>query len=197
MSRKTRKLIWSVPLVAVLAVVGALAMFVMLAPDGAQAHEPGANTAPHQPPGPVTRIDVTTPSIADGGRTSLRVTWNAPTTGDDATMYRVDISKDTDVWMNVIGGEMSDDMLTDSEAMADCPSDDNRNRCYTATGLDSDTLYHFRVFAMNEFGPARSPWTKPSAAAGRCGLTRQRGWASLTPRTTTKTRSWCRGTRLE
>ena len=152
MSRKTRKLIWSAPLVAVLAVAGALAMFVMLAPDGAQAHEPGVNTAPHQPPGPVSRIDVTTPSIADGGRTSLRVTWNAPTTGDDATMYRVDISKDTDVWMNVIGGEMSDDMLTDAEAMEDCTSDDNRNRCYTAPGLDSDTLYHFRVFAMNEFG---------------------------------------------
>ena len=48
---------------------------------------------------------------------SLRVTWNAPTTGDDATMYRVDRSKDTDVWMNVIGGEMSDDMLTDADAM--------------------------------------------------------------------------------
>ena len=100
----------------------------------------------------MTKIDVTTPSIADGGRTSLRVTWNAPTPGDDATMYRVDISKDTDVWMNVIGGEMSDDMLTDADAMADCTSDDNRNRCYTAPGLDSDTLYHFRVFAMNEFG---------------------------------------------
>ena len=51
MSRKTRKLIWSAPLVAVLAVAGALAMFVMLAPNGALAHEAGANTAPHQPPG--------------------------------------------------------------------------------------------------------------------------------------------------
>ena len=137
---------------AVLAVAGTLAMFVILAPNGAQAHEPGDNTAPHQPPGPVMKIDVTTPSIADGGRTSLRVTWNAPTTGDDATMYRVDISKDTDVWMNVIGGEMSDDMLTDADAMADCTSDDNRNRCYTATDLKSNTLYHFRVFAMNELG---------------------------------------------
>ena len=33
MSRKTRKLIWSVPLVAVLAVVGALAIFAALAPQ--------------------------------------------------------------------------------------------------------------------------------------------------------------------
>ena len=32
MSRKTRKLIWSAPLVAVLAVAGALAMFVALGP---------------------------------------------------------------------------------------------------------------------------------------------------------------------
>ena len=151
MSRKTRKLMWSVPLIATVAVIGALAAYVMLAPGGALAHSGDSVSTAHQPPGPVTKIDVTTPSIADGGRTSLRVTWNAPT-GDDATMYRVDVSKDTDVWMNVIGGEMSDDMLTDADAMADCTSDDNRNRCYTAPGLDSDTLYHFRVFAMNEFG---------------------------------------------
>ena len=152
MSRKTRKLLWSVPLIAAVAVIGALAAYVMLAPGGALAHSGDSVSTAHQPPGPVTRIDVTTPSIADGGRTMLRVSWNAPMGGDMPTMYRVDISKDTDVWMNVIGGEMSDDMLTDADAMAVCTSDDNRNRCYTATGLDSDTLYHFRVFAMNEFG---------------------------------------------
>ena len=152
MSRKTRKLMWSVPLIAAVAVIGALAAYVMLAPGGALAHSGDSVSTAHQPPGPVTRIDVTTPSIADGGRTMLRVSWNAPTGVDMPTMYRVDKSKDTDVWMNVIGGEMSDDMLTDAGAMADCTSDDNRNRCYTATGLDSDTLYHFRVFAMNEFG---------------------------------------------
>ena len=152
MSRKTRKLMWSVPLIVAVAVIGALAAYVMLAPGGALAHSGDSVSTAHQPPGPVTRIDVTTPSIADGGRTMLRVSWNAPTGVDMPTMYRVDISKDTDVWMNVIGGEMSDDMLTDADAMADCTSDDNRNRCYTAPGLDSDTLYHFRVFAMNEFG---------------------------------------------
>ena len=154
MSRKTRKLMWSVPLIAAVAVIGVLAAYVMLTPDGAQAHEPGANTVPHQPPDPVTRIDVTTPSIAEGGRTSLRVTWDAPTGGDPVATYRVDISEDTDVWMNVIGGEASDQAWTEAEAEAeaDCTSDDNRNRCYTATGLKSDTLYHFRVFAMNKFG---------------------------------------------
>ena len=33
MSRKTRKLIWSAPLVAALAVIGALALFVTLGPS--------------------------------------------------------------------------------------------------------------------------------------------------------------------
>ena len=39
MSRKTRKLIWSAPLVAVLAVAGALAMFMTLAPNGVLAQD--------------------------------------------------------------------------------------------------------------------------------------------------------------
>ena len=152
MSRKTRKLIWSAPLVAVLAVAGALAMFVMLAPNGAQAHEPGADTVAHQPPDPVTGIDVVTPSGDNGGRTSLQVSWNAPTGGDAPTMYRVDISTDTDVWMNFIGGEASDEALTEADATSNCGDDDEGNRCYTVPDLKSDTLYHFRVFAMNEFG---------------------------------------------
>ena len=44
MSRKTRNLIWSVPLVATLAIVGALALFVALTPNDASAqadHCPG------------------------------------------------------------------------------------------------------------------------------------------------------------
>ena len=154
MSRKTRKLMWSVPLIAAVAVIGALAAYVMLAPGGAFAHSGDSVSVSHQPPGPVTGIDVTTPSVADGGRTSLAVSWNAPTGmgADMPTMYRVDISKDTLVWMNVIGGEASDDTLTESMAMSNCGDDDEGDRCYMATGLDSDTLYHFRVFAMNDHG---------------------------------------------
>ncbi len=152
MSRKTRKLMWSVPLIAAVAAIGVLAAYVMLTPDGAQAHEPGANTVPHLPPDPVTEIDVITPTIDNGGRTSLQVSWNAPEGGDPVATYRVDISKDTDLWMNVIGGEASDEALTEAEAMSNCGDDDEGNRCYTATDLDSNTLYHFRVFAMNEFG---------------------------------------------
>ena len=154
MSRKTRKLIWSAPLVAVLAVAGALAMFVALQPNGAAAHDEGPGIMAHQPPPPVMGIDVIIPSIANGGRSSLQVSWNAPvTTGaNTATMYRVDISTDTDVWMNVIGGEASSDTLTESMAMSNCTSSDEGNRCYTAPGLKADTLYHFRVFAMNDHG---------------------------------------------
>ena len=39
MSRKTRKLIWSAPLVAVLAVIGALAIFAAMAPGSLFATE--------------------------------------------------------------------------------------------------------------------------------------------------------------
>ena len=159
MSRKTRKLMWSAPLIAAVAVIGALAAFVILGPGGAQAHEPVRDamgvlkSTPHLPPDPVTDIDVMTPSIADGGRTSLQVSWNAPTGGDPVATYRLDISTDTDVWHNVIGGEESGkDTLTEGDAMSNCTSDDDGNRCYTVTGLDSDTQYHFRVFAMNEHG---------------------------------------------
>ena len=105
MSRKTRKLMWSVPLVAAFAIVGVLAAYVMLAPNGASAHEPTANSTPHVPPDPVTGIDVVIPSIADGGRTSLQVSWNAPEGGDPVDEYRVDMSTDTLIWTNVIGGE--------------------------------------------------------------------------------------------
>ena len=152
MSRKTRKLIWSAPLVAVLAVAGALAMFVMLAPDGALAHSIGDASVPHLPPGPATGIDVSTPSAEEGGRTSLRVTWNAPTGGDIATMYRVDMSTNGRIWHNVIGGEASSDTLADSVARDACTEDDERNRCYTVMGLMPGTEYRFRVFAMNDLG---------------------------------------------
>ena len=52
MSRKTRKLMWSVPLIAAVAVIGALAAYVMLAPGGALAHSGDSVSTAHQPPGP-------------------------------------------------------------------------------------------------------------------------------------------------
>ena len=61
MSRKTRKLMWSVPLIAAVAVIGALAAFVVLAPNGAQAHDEGPGIAAHQPPPPVTELTLQLP----------------------------------------------------------------------------------------------------------------------------------------
>ena len=157
MSRKTRKLIWSAPLVAVLAVAGALAIFAALAPDEASAH-PSAPAAAHVPPGPVSGIAVAQRTIANGGRTSLDITWNAPTAGDAPTMYRVDVSEDTDVWRNVIGGQAPGGLaptmtLAESVATSNCASGSADSlRCYTATGLKANTLYHFRVFAINAVG---------------------------------------------
>ena len=37
-------------------------------------------------------------------------------------------------------------------AMSNCTTDDEGNRCYTVPDLTAGTQYHFRVFAMNDFG---------------------------------------------
>lgn len=87
MSRKTRKLIWSAPLVAVLAVAGALAMFVMLAPNGAQAHDL---------PGAVMNLK------AEGiNQHEIKITWDAPATGA-VTGYRIDVSEDQFTWVSLV-----------------------------------------------------------------------------------------------
>ena len=88
MSRKTRKLIWSVPLVAVLAVAGAVALFVALTPNSAQAHDL---------PGPVSNLK------AEGvSHTEIKLTWDASTTGGAATGYRIDVSEDQFVWESLM-----------------------------------------------------------------------------------------------
>ena len=125
MSRKTRKLIWSAPLVAVLAVAGALAIFVALAPNEAQAdHEP----LPSAP----TNLSAT-PADGNAGRTSLVVTWTVPERGP-VTGYRIDYSLDN---------------IEYKELVADSGS---RATTYTHTGLKPGTLYVYRVFAINSAG---------------------------------------------
>ena len=84
MSRKTRKLIWSAPLLAVLAVAAALAIFAGQPPGWAQAD--GA-------PGSVTGLNA-----SDVGRHHIELSWTAPTTGT-VTGYRIDMSSDGFVWM--------------------------------------------------------------------------------------------------
>ena len=75
MSRKTRKLIWSAPLVAVLAVAGVLALFVAL--------EPGSVFANPLPAAPTDLV--VEPAMGDAGRTSLVLNWNPPPATSPAT----------------------------------------------------------------------------------------------------------------
>ena len=92
MSRKTRKLIWSAPLVAVLAVVGALAIFMAQAPNEASAQQ-------MELPGMVQNVQVM--AYADGvPEEQLELTWSAPTDGGSVDSYRIDISMDGDRWMS-------------------------------------------------------------------------------------------------
>lgn len=156
---------WSVPLVAAFAVVGVLAAYVMLAPNGAFAHE-----APmHGAPGPVTGLDATvaTGNDADGqpaGRTQIDLTWMAPaaTAADaaagtpnagEATSYRIDYSADTRVWKNLVGGEESDTSLAEATADGNCAADAaDGMRCFTDMTLTPGEERHYRVFAVNDFG---------------------------------------------
>ena len=151
MSRKTRKLIWSAPLVAVLAVAGALAIFMALSPHEAAAHE----VAMHGAPGPVSGLtaepaadDTSTPEPE--GRKAIMLTWKMPSTGagDPAMSYRIDISEnDARVWRNLEATVMDGDadMYCGSGAAADL-------RCYTSEKLTPGKTYYYRVFAVNEFG---------------------------------------------
>ena len=89
MSRKTRKLTWSAPLVAVFAVVGALAIFAAVMPDGVLAH--GL-------PGVVANLT----AEADGTR-AIDLSWDAPS-GDAVDSYRVDRSEGGNTWVTHVTG---------------------------------------------------------------------------------------------
>ena len=86
MSRKTRKLIWSVPLVATLAIVGALAVFgdvghpTGYSPDAA----PGATTITSVAP---VADDLSTMDAGSEGRTAIKIDLGAhPTVGDGRSL---------------------------------------------------------------------------------------------------------------
>ena len=85
MSRKTRKLIWSAPLVAVLAVAGALAIFAAQMPGTALAHDL---------PGAVENLD----GKADGTM-AVNLSWDPPSEGGVPTHYRIDRSDNGNRWM--------------------------------------------------------------------------------------------------
>ena len=90
MSRKTRKLIWAAPLVAAIAVVGALALFMTLTPNDAAAQT--SSMIPGIPGNLVATGD---------SPTSVDLTWDAPTGGDTPDGYRLDYSEDGAVWFSL------------------------------------------------------------------------------------------------
>ena len=136
MSRKTRKLIWSAPLIAAVAMIGVLAMLVTVAPNGAQAHE----AEDHGLPGYVTGLKATA-----NGKTEIKLTWNAPTTGGAPTRYRIDISEE-DIDTGAIEGTQK--WVAHYVSL----NGDTRTNYTDTMGLKPGTTRYYRVFAMNEFG---------------------------------------------
>lgn len=127
MSRKTRKLMWSAPLVAAFAVVGALAIFMTLTPYGASAQQqevvPGAPT------------DLMLRAL---DQTTIELKWKAPTddVGGVQDGYRIDYSGDGMVWHSLVSSQTATKYV------------DNLN-------LEASETRYYRVFAFNSAGTSR------------------------------------------
>ena len=127
MSRKTRKLIWSVPLVATLAIVGALALFMALQPNQAAAQT--EEEVPGAPTNAQTRaLDQTT----------IELKWDAPSNdaGGVPDGYRIDYSADGIVWYSLVPNQSGTKYV------------DNKD-------LEASETRHYRVFAFNTGGTSR------------------------------------------
>ena len=125
MSRKTRKLIWSVPLMAAIAVIGALAVFMALQPNQTEAQ---GVPAPGQP----QNFKVSAES-----ETIIKLEWDAPTSSTTVgrqTRYRIDHSSDGKTW----------ELLSDAVS----GQDDE----YRHSGLDARQTVYYRMFALNSGG---------------------------------------------
>ena len=130
MSRKTRKLMWSMPLIAAVAVIGALALFLTQEPDGAAAQQT-------ELPGMVQNLKVE--PYTDGiPQEKLEVTWDPPAGGVPVTGYRIDLSLDGSRWLSYIVNQGTT----------------NLSKVYPegTDNLKAGQTRHFRVFALNEHG---------------------------------------------
>ena len=126
MSRKTRKLMWSVPLIAAVAVIGALAAFMTLTPNEAEAQQ-------MELPGMVQNLMVV--AYTDGTpQQELEITWDPPMDGGPVTSYRIDVSADGTRWLPYITDHLDSDLRIVYE------------------GLKAQDTMHFRVFAFNNAG---------------------------------------------
>ena len=132
MSRKTRKLMWSVPLIAAVAVIGALAAFMTLTPKEAAAQASDI-------PGMVQNLTVE--AHEDGvPQTELLITWDPPAGSSRVTGYRIDISLDGDAWVSYITNRSS------TSRRIVYPNTQNPG---IDTALKANETRHFRVFALN------------------------------------------------
>ena len=129
MRSKTKKMIWAVPLMAVVAAIGALAIFMTQTPNDASAQV----TSGKEPPGMVKNLKVE-PNTAGTPQEQLRVSWEEPTEGGFVTSYRIDISSDGKRWLSYITDHLDSDLSVVHE------------------GLKAKQTRHFRVFAFNRYG---------------------------------------------
>lgn len=146
MSRKTRKLTWSAPLLAVLAVAGALAIFATQTPNVAFAVPPDAPTVLM-----ATAGDGETPAAS--GDTQIHLTWTEATGDPAVSGYKIEVSTDRALSWSVLEANTGS---IEAE--------------YDHTGLSAGQQRHYRVSAINADGTS-SPsnianamtWSKPPA----------------------------------
>ena len=127
---------WSVPLVAVFAIVGALAIFAALAPNDAAAQ---ANTPPGQP-GTLNAMAFS----AGIPEEQIQLEWSAPSGGGPPTHYRIDVSANGGYTWTALQST-----ITGSE--------------YRHTGLKAGQTFHYRIFAYN--GQLISPMSNVVSAS--------------------------------
>ena len=144
MRTKARKLIWSVPLVAALAVVGALAAFMTLAPNEAAAQDITASGM--DLPGMVHNLTVEPNVEVEGGKPQeqLKVSWEPPTEGGAVVSYRIDLSFNGTEWYSYITDHGSSDL----QVIYGDEDDPDANEAPLLAG----STRHFRVFAFNQQG---------------------------------------------
>ena len=145
MRSKTKKLIWAVPLLAVFAVAGALAMFASQVPGSVF-----ANPLPGAP----TDLMVSPSQASDAaGRTTLVLTWKAPA-GGNVTGYRIDKSDDRFEWEALVADT------------------GNTNTTYSDATLRANGTRYYRVFALNSHGlsPVSTPNGNTTNLKGDPGL---------------------------
>ena len=129
MSSKTRKLIWSVPLMATLAVVGALAVFVALGlPNAGPAQAQDAIPAPTLDAGGLTL-----------GNKSIGVDWDYGV----ADLIAFNISNFRVEWRE------STATTWDDAPSEDVSQSSGLTTSYTITGLTNETDYNVRVVAVS------------------------------------------------